>query len=442
MSMASPAPSTVEVDDVVSKGHDKELYFTTKDKIYAASFYAVCSIGVIFTNKMILTNYAFPYFNFLATVQFCVTIFVISVLVMLGRIQVSYLTMDICKQIIPISLMFLANIICGLGSTKSLNLPMFTALRRFSILFTMIAEWCYLGSRPSTQILWSVALMVGGAFIAALYDLSFDWLGYTFIFLNNVFTAMNGVCMKKATISGRCSKNGILFYNSLFSAIFMLIYFLAEDFSIHRMATGVDTFPTNSTRQLHQFGGNSIDWHNFDYSFQSLSDILISYDRRVLSLEGALDRVNNLRGLGNPIVPEKRTFVERTNIDIAQNGNPNPKLPPPNFHSMAKKGLESTISGVLKFDGWSDPEFQAVFFVSSVMGCILNYSIFLCTTINSALTTAVIGALKNIAVTYVGMVAFTDYNFTWVNFIGINISILGSLYYTHITMFKGVALKG
>ena len=148
-----------------------------------------------------------------------------------------YLTIDICKQIIPISLMFLANIICGLGSTKSLNLPMFTALRRFSILFTMIAEWCYLNCRPSTPILWSVVFMVGGASliifrysvrnthvltlflshttsfmsftrpkftfsliflsqiiphpgacIAALYDLSFDVMGYTFIFLNNLFT--------------------------------------------------------------------------------------------------------------------------------------------------------------------------------------------------------------------------------------------------------------
>jgi hypothetical protein len=437
------ASSPVEVDDDGSKGHDKTMYFTTKDKIWAASFYAVCSIAVIFTNKMILTNYAFPYFNFLATVQFCVTIFVISLLVLLGRIQVSYLTMDICKQIIPISLMFLANIICGLGSTKSLNLPMFTALRRFSILFTMIAEWCYLGTRPSTQILWSVVFMVGGAVIAAMYDLSFDWLGYSFIFFNNVFTAMNGVCMKKATISGKCSKNGILFYNSLFSGIFMLIYFLAEDAYIHRLATTNDAIiPVYSTRQLHQLGGNSVDWHSFDYSFQLISDILLSHEGRRRGLESAIDHVNNLRGLGNPVV---RTVRDETTRNSNTNAIPNPKLnppPPSNAHHMSKRVLESTISGVLKFEGWNDPEFQLMFFVSSVMGCILNYSIFLCTTINSALTTAVIGALKNIAVTYVGMLVFSDYNFSWVNFVGINISILGSLYYTHITMFKGVAGYG
>ena len=106
-------------------------------------------------------------------------------------------------------------------------------------------------------------------------------------------------------------------------------------------------------------------------------------------------------------------------------------------HIHIYERLESTMSGVLKFEGWKDPNFQAMFLLSSIMGCILNYSIFLCTTVNSALTTAVIGALKNIAVTYVGMLAFSDYNFSWVNFIGINISILGSLYYTYVTIFKG-----
>ena len=238
MTVSAPVVRLSDEADMI-KGHDSEkvAYYTSNDKVFAACFYGICSIAVIFTNKAILTNYQFPYFNFLATVQFCVTIFVISVLVMLGRIQVPYLTIDICKQIIPISLMFLANIICGLGSTKSLNLPMFTALRRFSILFTMIAEWCYLNCRPSTPILWSVVFMVGGASliifrysvrnthvltlflshttsfmsftrpkftfsliflsqiiphpgacIAALYDLSFDVMGYTFIFLNNLFT--------------------------------------------------------------------------------------------------------------------------------------------------------------------------------------------------------------------------------------------------------------
>jgi hypothetical protein len=98
----------------------------------------------------------------------------------------------------------------------------------------------------------------------------------------------------------------------------------------------------------------------------------------------------------------------------------------------------STLSMVFNFGKWDDKWFIVMFISAAFMGSILNYSIFLCTTLNSALTTAVVGALKNIAVTYIGMVLFADYAFSWVNFIGINISIAGSLYYTYMTIFKGV----
>jgi hypothetical protein len=37
-----------------------------------------------------------------------------------------------------------------------------------------------------------------------MFDLSYDTAGYTMVFLNNVFTALNGVWMKKASMSGRC----------------------------------------------------------------------------------------------------------------------------------------------------------------------------------------------------------------------------------------------
>ena len=78
-----------------------------------------------------------------------------------------------------------------------------------------------------------------------------------------------------------------------------------------------------------------------------------------------------------------------------------------------------------------------MFTCAALLGSVLNYSIFVCTTINSALTTAVVGCLKNVLTTYIGMMIFSDYTFSWWNFLGINISIAGSLYYTYVTMFKG-----
>lgn len=201
---------------------------------------------------------------------------------------------------------------------------MFTVLRRFSILFTLLLEGLILNVKASLTVKCSVATMIFGALVAASNDLSFDARGYVFIILNDVTTALQGVYTKKKLDAKEIGKYGLLFYNALFNLL--PFYALCE-------------------------------W-------------------------------------------------------------------------------TGDIEAATTFSNWSNMTFLCCFLASAVMGFVLNYSVVLCTAYNSALTTTIIGCLKNLIVTYVGMFIGQDYIFSWPNFIGLNVSVAGSLWYSYIIFMQ------
>ncbi|CBY32247.1 unnamed protein product [Oikopleura dioica] len=291
-------------------------------KLGSAVFYALASILITTVNKSVLTSYNFPSANILSLGQMACTIVVLFIAKLLGFVSFPRLSRDLPRRIFPLPIFTLANSLLGLNATQALSIPMFTVLRRFSILMTMILELWMLGTKPNRFVVLSVFIMIFGALIAAANDLAFDFLSYAFIFGNNLSTAANGVYTKMFLNKKDLGKYGLLFYNALFG--FPLVALLC-----------------------HQIGQRHID-----------------------------------------------------------------------------KAIE--------FEGWSNPMFCFKFFVSCMMGLVLNFAVVLCTQLNTSLTTTVVGCLKNISIAYYGMLYFPDYVFSMLNFVGINISILGSLLYSYV----------
>ncbi|KAK0393228.1 hypothetical protein QR680_000106 [Steinernema hermaphroditum] len=289
----------------------------------SALFYALSSILIMFVNKILLTNFRFPSFLWTAVGQMFATIVIIFIGGELRLVSYPKFDRSVVRKIFPLPIFYFLNLVSGLGGTKIINLPMFTVLRRFSILMTMILEFMILRVRPSFAVKVSVSLMVLGSIIAAIYDLSFDSYGYFLIFVNNMCTAANGVYMKQKLEAKELGKYGLLYYSSLFMFIpaFALALFSDE---------------TNKVRD----------------------------------------------------------FIDAGNLT----------------------GAVITC-----------------FLMSCICGFILNYSLVVCTHFNSALTTTCVGPIKNLFVTYVGMFSSGDYVFQWTNFLGINVSVLGSILYTYVT---------
>jgi solute carrier family 35 protein len=77
------------------------------------------------------------------------------------------------------------------------------------------------------------------------------------------------------------------------------------------------------------------------------------------------------------------------------------------------------------------PGFQFAFLMSSVQAMMLNYAIFWCTQVNSPLTTNIMGQIKNVVVTVLGVIIFGDFQPTTVNVSGLILGTVASAIYVY-----------
>ena len=80
--------------------------------------------------------------------------------------------------VLPLALVNVCNVVAGLVGTAGLTVPMFIALRRFTFVTTIIAEYVmYKRVQESKTYAW-IAIIISGSLIAAFNDLSFNFEGY------------------------------------------------------------------------------------------------------------------------------------------------------------------------------------------------------------------------------------------------------------------------
>ncbi|XP_032122308.1 UDP-N-acetylglucosamine/UDP-glucose/GDP-mannose transporter isoform X3 [Sapajus apella] len=266
-------------------------------RLLSALFYGTCSFLIVLVNKALLTTYGFPSPIFLGIGQMAATIMILYVS-KLNKI-VHFPDFDKKIPVKPADVHRAPEIHHSTYPTSGNH-----------------------HTRYSLNIIVSVFAIVLGAFIAAGSDLAFNLEGYIFVFLNDIFTAANGVYTKQKMDPKELGKYGVLFYNACFMIIPTLII---------SVSTG----------------------------------------------------------------------------DLRQ---------------------------ATEFNQWKNALFILQFLLSCFLGFLLMYSTVLCSYYNSALTTAVVGAIKNVSVAYIGMLIGGDYIFSLLNFVGLNICMAGGLRYSFLTL--------
>lgn len=90
------------------------------------------------------------------------------------------------------------------------------------------------------------------------------------------------------------------------------------------------------------------------------------------------------------------------------------------------------LNKMRSFDLWSDTGFLVMFGLVISLGSLLNYTLFLCTSLNSALTTSLVGSLKSVVQTAIGIFTFEGLVFNLLNIIGIILNMCGGFLYTYV----------
>ena len=325
--MASPATPKVE-EITISAKLTKELWKKIAKQVGASFFFGIASILIMTVNKTVLTTYNFRAFQVVGLGQIVTIVVLLWVLKQVKLVSFPDLSWAQLKRIFPLPIFYFLNLVLGLGGTQKTNLPMFTVLRRFTLIFVSVGQIYMFNKYETPQVNFSLILMILGAFVAAYRDLTFDLVGYTYVTLNNVATAANNLYAKKK-LSGDMGNVELMYYNSLVAFFPALI--LAA-------ATG---------------------------------ELRVAYE----------------------------------------------------------------------YPNWTNWNFLVNFFLSCIMGAVLMYSMTLCQQVTSALTYTVVGGIKNVAVTYIGMYVGGDYTFELYNFIGIHVSVFANLLYTYFKFKEEQAAK-
>lgn len=211
----------------------------TQRGAYAAISYMSCAVLLVIFNKAALSSYNFPSANVITLLQMvCSCCFLYALRcwrVISFTVSESATTADYSTKFVPLKTLmhtlplagaYLLYMLVTMESVRGVNVPMYTTLRRTTVVFTMVVEFLLVRQRYTPSVIFSVCLIVFGAIIAGAQDLSFDAYGYAIVFLSNITTAIYLATIARIGKSSGLSSFGLMWCNGIICGPVLLIWAL------------------------------------------------------------------------------------------------------------------------------------------------------------------------------------------------------------------------
>lgn len=209
----------------------------TKRGAYAAISYMSCAVLLVLFNKAALSSYSFPCANVITLFQMIsscsflyglrrwkIISFSAGDSTTMSDYSTAFVPLKTFIHTLPLALTYLLYMLATMESVRGVNVPMYTTLRRTTVVFTMFVEYILAGQKYTRSVIGSVALIVFGAFIAGARDLSFDSYGYAVVFLSNITTAIYLATIARLGKSSGLNSFGLMWCNGIICGPILLFW--------------------------------------------------------------------------------------------------------------------------------------------------------------------------------------------------------------------------
>lgn len=148
----------------------------------------------------------------------------------LGWQTFEFFNMRAAWQMLPNSALFAIMVYSSTQAIRALPVPMTSVLRNLAPITITLVEWLLMkGPVPSLGVLFSMALLLLGAFVAAVNDLAFNPVGYLWMMTNVASNVSHLLVLRKLKLNKDLSNTQILHYSALWSLFWLIPVGLYED---------------------------------------------------------------------------------------------------------------------------------------------------------------------------------------------------------------------